>query len=403
MVFCNVLSVIIEYKTYIALALSIFIIFTSCRFLDRNIKMPLQYYPVVFALPVAFYLINPCQISSQEQELTVLYPQVFLGTFVWVTFAYLALIIKNSIRRLSMSRSNDRKYFTRDGIFRAFHLILNIITMTIILFLVYVQIMGIFNIDKDVDRYVGDVDWALCTALVAACAALYNVQRTLKQESTKNRQEWITSVRLEAANLISNIDKIKIYDLEYKTNNYFNEDQKLQLQNSIIESCTKFRMYLNPKDMIAPLIITQLDAILNYYTMSVNMENSCDNTITYDTIESVATLNLRKSLMPWVLILLKVEWERVKAILESREIMSDMYYSKDVYLEEWRNKDFRAYGVCNKAPRQDTAAQGENNSETRVEKHYIEILFPGFCLSKETKDNILEKLENTNIVDYLHQ
>lgn len=72
--------------------------------------------------------------------------------------------------------------------------------------------------------------------------------------------------------------------------------------------------------------------------------------------------------MPWILVLLKVEWERVKAILESREELSDGYYSEEVYRDQWDARAFKEYGI------------DIDNS--------IELLFPGFTFDESVKRDI---------------
>ena len=49
--------------------------------------------------------------------------------------------------------------------------------------------------------------------------------------------------------------------------------------------------------------------------------------------------------MPWVQILLKIEWERGKAILESRERLQQDYYSKNIYEDEWDGNKVYNYVV----------------------------------------------------------
>lgn len=71
MAFCDVLSVIMEYRiTFIASVFSFLAIFILHCFLEDDIKMTLRYYPVVFAVPVVIYvfvaLINQPQTGASS-------------------------------------------------------------------------------------------------------------------------------------------------------------------------------------------------------------------------------------------------------------------------------------------------------------------------------------------------
>ena len=260
---------------------------------------------------------------------------------IFIIIAYVAVFFIGksiALSNLKLFRQSKVKFwvFIKTYIRRLIHTILNIIAISVLLLLIYIQVFNNLKKTPYISTDTSGADLALCAAIVAACATLYNVQRTLKQESTKNRQNWITSVRYATATLIATVDKIKLFEKQ-KTHSYFDEERHEKLYDELIESCTKLQMLINPNDAVAPMLTAQLDALANYYHEDLNNDKNH--------IVSIEEVDLRKSFMPWVLVLLKVEWERVKAILESREEMNEKYYSSDVYTIEWNTDKFNKYGV----------------------------------------------------------
>lgn len=310
---------------FFILLIFLFLILCACRTTPR---IPLQYYPIIFSCPIAFYII--CQhfkkatIFSCIFNLTLqegYFQSAFIYSVIlciWVTIVYIVIAANNSLQR-SVILSLPAKIKILIG------LLFHIITISIVLLLIYI---GLRN------GYCGNSSnsFAIFTAVITLSAALYTAQRTLKRELTKNRQDWINNVRLESITLIATAEKIRVYRNRYRDTGYFDEDQIMQLESSLIDSCIKLKMFLNPNDLISPILIKQLDLItLNKDVMAHN--NFWEN------------INLKLSFMPWVKVLLKVEWERVKAILESREVISNRYYSKQVYFDEWSKQDFKNYGI----------------------------------------------------------
>lgn len=338
-------------------------LFILLHFNRRRSAIPLRYYPILFTVPVVLCMFQDMPCILPDKNSLFGYRNEFLHIAGLVTIIFVAVYE-------SAKGSYIKKFFCflSDGF-------LNIIPVSAILLLIYIQLYNsLFPVEKSaVNASVGlNSDLAVCAAIIAACATLYNVQRTLKQESTKNRQAWITSVRFETANLIAVVDKIKRYEI-HNQNGYRDEGKREKLLDSMIESCTKLRMLINPNDAVAPMLTAQLDAIANYYNENFNDEANH--------INHIENVNLRKSFMPWVLVLLKVEWERVKAILESREEMREGYYSKGVYEEQWNVFKLREYGV-----------NVENEGDIIVLTS-LYTLFSGFNFNNEVEASIINNLK----------
>lgn len=391
----------------------------------RRVQIPLSAYPVMFALPIFFLAV--LHIIFPSGFISIPNFKLFKGiTEYKVDFIVIFICISFIITYLQIKKHN-----TGDNPFRyikLLYLFLTVLCTSIILFFAYIPLSGvcdkyikgsdckIVNIEQSMSKDIGFNSaqrpvvafvtnssdsgaefFAVLAAVVAACATIYNIQRTLKQESTKNRQDWITSVRFETANLIAIVDKIKLYNsLQRQPNAYSYAEQITELHMSLLDSCAKLRLLLNPKDLLAPILIVQLDAIINYVTAHnsrVKEENDTKNN--KDCILSINEIDLHESFMPWVQILLKVEWERVKDILESKEESSEGYYSKDIYMERWKGTDLYKYGVdVNAIVQSDDKnnTESKNMSEKNVEKLHgkslFSVLFPGFFLAEETKEQI---------------
>lgn len=259
----------------------------------RRVQIPLSAYHVMFALPI-------CSLAV----LHIIFPSGFISipnfklfkgiTEYKVDFIVIFICISFIITYLQIKKHN-----TGDNPFRyikPLYLFLTVLCTSIILFFAYIPLSGvcdkyikgsdrkIVNIEQSMSKGTGFSSaqkpvaafvtnssdsgaeiFAVLAAVVAACATIYNIQRTLKQESTKNRQDWITSVRFEAANLIAIVDKIKLYNhLQRQPNAYSYAEQITELHMSLLDSCAKLRLLLNPKDLLAPILIVQLDVIINY-------------------------------------------------------------------------------------------------------------------------------------------
>ena len=413
----------------------------------RRAQIPLSAYPVMFTLPIFFLAV--LHIILPSCFISIFNFKLFKGiTEYKVDFIVIFICISSIIAYLQI-----KKYNTRDNPFRYIKspsLFLTVLCTSIILFFAYIPLSGvcdkyikgsdckIVNIEQSMSKGIGFNSaqrpvaafvtnssdsgaefFAVLAAVVAACATIYNIQRTLKQESTKNRQDWITSVRFEAAKLIAIVDKIKLYNsLQRQPNAYSYAEQITELYTSLLDSCAKLRLLLNPKDLIAPILIVQLDAITNYITAHNSRgkeENDSKNI--KDCVFSINEIDLRESFMPWVQILLKVEWERVKDILESKEESSEGYYSNDIYMERWKGTDLYKYGVDVKAiVHAIEISDDKNNTERKnISEKYVEklhgkslfsVLFPGFFLAEKTKEQIksndlfkcyLSKLKSTSL------
>lgn len=238
--------------------------------------------------------------------------------------------------------------------------------------------------------------FAILGAFIAAGAAMYGVRRTLKQVSTGNRQQWITQVRSESANLLAAVDKIKIYLL-------FNGEplkERIEICHILVDSCTRLRMLINPKDILAPILIAQLDAITNTITTNKCAEWLYSENFNFDNnvapSANIREIDLRRSFMPWVQILLKVEWERVKAILESRESLQENYYSEIIFREEWEIEDFKRFGVFFN----DDFFKHLNDN--KVDQNFADLsfhnLFPGFIFTNSMKMDIRDSLRKMAIL-----
>ncbi|WP_300260088.1 hypothetical protein [uncultured Cloacibacillus sp.] len=317
--------------------------------------IPMKYYPSIFSMPIALYILMDRWGKSKDFTLLCFVMQLctLVASVYIVLLAIYSPALKNIMKLFSTKKLLDaisRKLTLQKTICFLLHkgrifvgILLNVITISTILFLVYTEFpvinIGLENIQSS--------SLVILTAVLSLSAALYTAQRTSKRESTKNRQDWITSVRLESANLVATTEKIIILRAILKNrrkglgeDNYVDNRQLLEYEMSLIDSCTKLKMYINPKDLIAPILIAQLDEILDSYHALKN--NNMDTNF-------IENINLRQSFMPWIMILLKIEWERVKAILESREEVIDHYYSKDVYFEQWSKLDFERFGINLKA------------------------------------------------------
>lgn len=171
---------------------------------------------------------------------------------------------------------------------------------------------------------------------------------------------------------------------------------------SLLDSCTKLRLLLNPKDLLAPILTVQLDAIINYVTAhNSRVKQQDDSKRIKDCILSIDAINFRESFMPWVQILLKVEWERVKDILESKEKLIEGYYSKEIYIERWKKNDLYNYGVnvnAGKGDNHQSQFNGEIEGNFRKnmtgeftvdsQEDLLSVLFPGFSLAEDIKKRI---------------
>ena len=369
-----------------------FVILALWQYLDRaKVVVPLRYYPAIFAVPVAMYVINKNNCFDFNLLSHLLGDSPSKGSYlmlicIWVSFVHIVIKAMNSfvhiaIKAMNSSKSEQSKSVietqnrgndetqnrgndeTRNqgnkkaivalriihALRRAIRIVLNVITASVVLLLIYTELFNANN-----KGGTSSDSLAILTAVLALSAALYGTQRTLKQESTKNRQDWITSVRFEAANLIAIVDKIKLYNrLQRQSDAYSYAEQITELCMSLLDSCAKLRLLLNPKDLLAPILIAQLDAITNYAITAANnslaIKDENDSKNIKDRTLSFYEINLRKSFIPLVQVLLKVEWERVKDILESKEESSEGYYSKDIYMERWEETDLYKYGVDVKA------------------------------------------------------
>lgn len=368
-------------QSRLSLIIIFVLLFILLRFNRRSSAIPLRYYPVLFAVPIVlcmfqnmpsiFLNYNLFRYRNDFFVITVLVTAVFIAIYTPVILTRLRRILRDLKKSRSTLRCSIKSFlcFLSDSF-------LNIISVSTIMLLIYIQLsISLFSVEKGADNISAgsNSDLAVCAAIIAACATLYNVQRTLKQESTKNRQAWITSVRFETANLIAAVDKIKLYERHHNQNGYRDGGKREKLLDSMIESCTKLRMLINPNDAVAPMLTAQLDAIANYYNENFNDEANY--------INHIENVNLRKSFMPWVLVLLKVEWERVKAILESREEIREGYYSKGVYEEQWNVFKLREYGV-----------NVENEGDIIVLTS-LYTLFSGFNFNNEVKESIVNNLK----------
>lgn len=375
-------------QSRLSLIIIFVLLFILLRFNRRSSAIPLRYYSVLFAVPIVlcmfqnmpsiFLNYNLFRYRNDFFVITVLVTAVFIAIYTPVILTRLRRILRDLKKSRSTLRCSIKSflYFLSDSF-------LNIISVSTIMLLIYIQLsISLFSVEKGADNISAgsNSDLAVCAAIIAACATLYNVQRTLKQESTKNRQAWITSVRFETANLIAAVDKIKLYE-RHNMDGHFDAERRERLFDSMIDSCTKLRMLINPNDAVAPMLTVQLDAIANYYNENFNDEANY--------IDQIENVNLRESFMPWVLVLLKVEWERVKAILESREEVIEGYYSRDVY-EEWSETDFQNYSINNdglffiNARLHNVLPEGEEE-RNQVLGH----AFPGFHFNNATKSKLL--------------
>ena len=385
--------------------------------------VPLRYYPTIFAVPFAICIMTNDYTHYVSKLMCLLFDKPFLkGSYfilicIWVSIAHIAIKKMNS-SKLGQSKNTPQTQNRRESeeivtarkkraLWRAARIILSVVTVSVVLLLIYTELLSVNN-----DGGISSGSLVILTAVLALSAALYGTQRTLKQESTKNRQEWINNVRLESANLIALVDKVKFYEREYKRNNDFcadqdqrmgfYQDQRMGFYLSLLDICTKLRLLLNPKDLLAPILTVQLDAIINYVTAhNSRVKQQDDSKMIKDCILSIDAINLRESFMPWVQILLKVEWERVKDILESKEELIEGYYSKEIYIERWKKNDLYNYGVNVNAGKDDNH-QSQFNGEIKgnfrknmtgeftvdSQEDLLSVLFPGFSLAEDTKKRI---------------
>ncbi len=330
-------------------------------FCRRNIRLiiPMRTYFIMFTVPaLVFFVLNTfnLQIFCIPRLFCTLtqykYAFVLIGLCVY-------LILFTRFKKIFINKKQCTNGCVLGHIAAAAPTVC-VVSMTLLL--IYVLLSDGVNKGFSYCNSSSDT-FAVCAAIIAACATLYTVQRTLKQELMKNRQSWINEVRRESANMIAIVDKIKFF-----MNINASKDKLIELFPALIDSCAKLRMYINPRDMIAPFIISQLDIIMNNVAGSNNSAKD-ERPVDFNQI------NLRKSFMPWVLVLLKVEWERVKAILESREELSEGYYSKEVYYEQWDKNAFKEYGI-----------------DFNTSDNLIEQLFPGFTFSENKKEELNNKI-----------
>lgn len=130
--------------------------------------IPHRHYPILFAVPIVSRMFQymPCILPNKNSLSS------YRNEFSHIT-GLVIIIVVAVYKSTKGSHIKNLFCFLSDGI------------------------LNIIPVGKGaVNGFVGlNPDLAVCTAIVAACATLSNVQCTLKQESTKNRQVWITSVR----------------------------------------------------------------------------------------------------------------------------------------------------------------------------------------------------------------
>lgn len=332
--------------------------------------VPLRAYMDIFALPIAFILIVKTLSHLEIQNIAILNEilntlndpfLIFPLIVTWLTFVFIVILTLKiftdiihgniwdrlyNIFKLKEYRKRVRNIIKRLKIFVM--CLIKILTVSVLIYLIYTQ-LDIAILQNLVDTTINstetqiqagnvkdrtastELDLALLAAIVAGYIALYNLQRTLKQELTRNRQKWIDSVRYETATMISIVDQIVMYrrcDFEH---HYV--EKTIELHSALLESCAKLRMLLNPNDHLSPILMIQLDKLMDYASCREGSSVCLEQ------------INLKKSFMPWVQILLKIEWERVKAILESREKQQPDYYSKNIYGDEWDGNKVYNYVV----------------------------------------------------------
>lgn len=327
-------------------------------FCGRNVRfiIPLRAYLIIFIVPIlVFFVLNAFDLQN------FCAPRLF-DTISQYSSAFVVIVICVYIVLFTRFKRNfvdKRKCADNCMPSKIVSAAPTVCVISMVLLIIYVLFSN--NANGDSCHHSSSDTFAVCAAIIAACATLYTIQRTLKQELTRNRQAWINEVRLESANMIAIVDKIKFY-IGIKAP----RDKLMELYPALIDSCMKLRMHINPRDIVAPFITNQLDAIMNNVVGS-NDHAEGGNAVDFNKI------NLRKSFMPWVLVLLKVEWERVKAILESREELSDGYYSEEVYRDQWDARAFEEYDIHIGNP--------------------IEQLFPGFTFNNDAIGEIQGSIE----------
>lgn len=327
-------------------------------FCGRNVRfiIPLRAYLIIFIVPIlVFFVLNAFDLQN------FCAPRLF-DTISQYSSAFVVIVICVYIVLFTRFKRNfvdKRKCADNCMPSKIVSAAPTVCVISMVLLIIYVLFSN--NANGDSCHHSSSDTFAVCAAIIAACATLYTIQRTLKQELTRNRQAWINEVRLESANMIAIVDKIKFY-IGIKAP----RDKLMELYPALIDSCMKLRMHINPRDIVAPFITNQLDAIMNSVVGSNNYAED-GNSVNFNEI------NLRRSFMPWILVLLKVEWERVKAILESREELSDGYYSEEVYRDQWDARAFEEYGIHIGNP--------------------IEQLFPGFTFNNDAIGKIQGSIE----------
>ncbi len=352
-------------------------------FLNHSrVIIPFRCYLVMLTMPIV------CCILLGKPELQFIDTN-YKCNFIIITIITFIILL---VYRLSQQPLNIGKI--KDLLSAFLGSLLDILSISVILLLIYIELgSGTGSVGGNL---------ALCAAIVAFCATLYNVQRTSKQASTKNRQDWITNVRFESAEIISQFDQLKALHKAMRFQGY--KDSKVRKEQfelickALISSCTKVRMLINPSDVIAPILIAQLDTIADYCVCALHQgfDRWCRDKIRdehndKDRISSIDDVSLRKSFMPWVLVLLKVEWERVREILESREETKKEYYSKDIYKEWLYDGRYEVYGLEKQAR---DLLETKLTKEEDEKKKILNALFPGFCFSENTKETLFSKTSN---------
>ncbi len=327
-----------------------------------------NYYLLMIAWTILLGIFLPALIAAINGE----YQNLIQYLIAFAVIIIIVVVVKKGWPQIIVVVKKEWPQIIKDPFF---------VTSSSFLLLIYTQLSKNFGVDSYGSS---GSDLAICAAIIAAFATIYNVQRTSKQELTKNRQDWITTVRLETAKIISTFDLLK-----YALLNGAKRDEIISKSKSLLESCNKVRMFMNPSDTIAPIIIAQLDAIVNYCNILLNWQDTSKISI----IQSIHQINLHKSLMPWVQVLLKVEWERVKDVLESKEETSDGFYSKDVYEHEWSKGKLEEYGIKVQKNTSDIIKVPKNTSDI------INELFPGFKFCDGDEKGIKEKLEKLGIIN----
>lgn len=390
------------------------LLFSLYHWGKRNTFHTLKIYPIIFAVSIVCFTLfediisktNSCLISSWFSE----YFGEFIGILICVLITFFIV---------NMSRKQWKTIISK-GLFPS------LVTLSIFLLIIYICMSEMTRQDGHIIHIKGGLDLlfsedknyktftlhsrdktsllienagnnssgeslAIVSAIIAGCFTLYTVQRTSKQESTKNRQTWITNVRNESATLIATMDKIKLYELScakcYECYaNSCSSNNASELYMTLIDTCAKLRMLLNPGDLFSPFLIVQLDIIISEFsgkTIDISHSLKASKNIRCN----FRNIDLRKSFMPWIQILLKTEWERIKATLESREITAPDYYSNTIFCEEWTIDKYEQFGVSD-IFKQTYRLIKEMGDKEELTKDYIRKI-----VRSKSKDNEIRDLQ----------